>query len=284
MIIALLFFLGLCIGSFVCASVWRMHEQMDLADKKKLSKSEQQYQKDLSIAKGRSMCGHCHHELSAKDLLPLFSWLYLKGRCRYCKHSIGATEPLVELATAVLFVISYLAWPEDVSTAQGVFGLVSWLTVLSGFVGLTIFDIKWFLLPDKLVLPLTILGTVIVLANGFVFGEGLGYVANSVTGGALIAGVFYGLFQYSKGNWIGGGDVKIAFLLGLIAGSPLKAVFVIFFASVIGSIIAIPLLVTGKATKTSHIPFGPMLLLSTAIVVLFSGAIIRAYDMLFVIG
>jgi prepilin signal peptidase PulO-like enzyme (type II secretory pathway) len=284
MIISLLFFVGLCIGSFICASVWRMHEQMELADKKKLSSKEKRYQKDLSIAKGRSMCNQCHHELAAKDLVPLFSWLYLRARCRYCQHKISATEPLVEVATAVLFVVSYLAWPQDLDTAQGIFGLTSWLIVLSGFVGLTLFDIKWFLLPDKIVLPLTILGAVIVLVNGFVFGEGLVYVASSVTGGVLIAGIFFGLFQYSKGNWIGGGDVKVAFLLGLLAGSPLKAIFIIFLASVVGTIIALPLLITGKATKSSHIPFGPMLLLSTAIVVLFGDAIIRAYEMLFVTG
>src|SRR3712207_2755294 len=93
--LAFLFF-GLCLGSFVNALVWRIHEQDILREKERLSSADKQRLEKLSISKGRSMCMHCGHELAAKDLVPVFSWLYLRGKCRYCKHVIP-DSPVAEL-------------------------------------------------------------------------------------------------------------------------------------------------------------------------------------------
>jgi leader peptidase (prepilin peptidase)/N-methyltransferase len=283
MIIVMLFVLGACIGSFVCATVWRLHEQSNLAEKKKLSAADQKYSQDLSISKGRSMCGHCKHPLAAKDLVPLLSWLTLKGRCRYCKHPIGRLEPAAELVTALLFVASYLFWPLAWN-GQGIFDFVIWLLLLAGFVALSIYDFKWYLLPDKLVFPLTVLTVVKVIADVGVFGGGVSALMGPVWGALIIGGLFYGLFAMSNGRWIGGGDVKIAVMLGLIAGSPLKALMVIFFSSVLGMLASVPLLLSGKATRSSHIPFGPFLLAATTIVVLFGDAIAHVYEVSFIIN
>src|SRR5688500_7441747 len=95
---------GLCFGSFVSALVWRLHQQ---TAKKKLSAKQRQA---LSIVRGRSMCSPCRHELAWFDLLPLVSWLALKGRCRYCGKPIE-DSPWVEVLMAGLFVGSYLTWP-----------------------------------------------------------------------------------------------------------------------------------------------------------------------------
>src|SRR4051812_7602742 len=103
MIYAILVVLGLCFGSFVNALVWRIHEQAEQGSKKKPNKS---YIDKLSIRKGRSMCPHCRHELKALDLLPVVSWLALRGKCRYCGKPISVQYPLVELLTACLFVTS----------------------------------------------------------------------------------------------------------------------------------------------------------------------------------
>jgi len=115
MIIAVLVVFGLALGSFVNALVWRVREQTKEGSKKK---PDSKYLKKLSVSKGRSMCPNCHHELTAKDLLPVISWLGLKGKCRYCRKSISAQYPLVELATAGLFAASYLLWPEDINGGQ----------------------------------------------------------------------------------------------------------------------------------------------------------------------
>ena len=107
MIIVLLVVLGLCLGSFVNALIWRLHEQATATGKKKPDKK---YLARLSITKGRSMCSRCHHELAVKDLIPVFSWLSLGGKCRYCRKPI-ADNPLIEICMPLLFVASYIWWP-----------------------------------------------------------------------------------------------------------------------------------------------------------------------------
>jgi len=104
MIVVVLVVLGLCLGSFVNALVWRIHEQDRLTGKKK--KPHKKQLDRLSILHGRSMCPDCHHELKPKDLVPLFSWLSLHGKCRYCHKPISWQYPVVELLTAGLFVFS----------------------------------------------------------------------------------------------------------------------------------------------------------------------------------
>src|SRR5436190_6666628 len=108
MIFAVLAVLGLILGSFVNALVWRIHQQ-------ELGK------KNLPIVNGRSQCPHCHHVLAAKDLVPLFSWLYLRGKCRYCHQPISPMYPITELAMAAIFIILYAYWP------GGVYGAGQWV-------------------------------------------------------------------------------------------------------------------------------------------------------------
>ena len=98
-------------------------------------------------------------------------------------------------------------------------------------------------------------------------------VASILVGG----GIFFVLFKLSNGKWIGGGDVKLGYLIGAILGDPLKCVLLIFLASLIGTLVSIPLLITGKMKRTSHLPFGPFLIISAFIVVLFGSSLIQAY-------
>jgi prepilin signal peptidase PulO-like enzyme (type II secretory pathway) len=276
MIILVIGLLGLLLGSFVNAFVWRLHEQEQLKHKK--TKKAQQRLKDLSITKGRSMCVDCGHELAPQDLLPVFSWLYLKGKCRYCHKTISWQYPLVEIVTAALFVISYVSWPIGFQEL-GLFQFIVWLIFVVMFVALAVYDIRWFLLPDRVVLPLIVLAIfeVVTIAIGT---RSLAALYLPFLGALVIFGLFFGLFQYSKGEWIGGGDVKIAPLLGLLAASPLKGFMVIFFASLIGTLIALPMLIKSKNAITSKIPFGPHLLSATFIVVLYGDKIIHLYQRL----
>ncbi len=265
MIIIVLILLGLCLGSFVNALVYRLHEQ-----------SSKQTNKDLSILKGRSMCPNCHHQLALADLIPVFSWAALGGKCRYCKKPISWQYPLVELATSGLFVFSYIFWPSALITHFQVFIFALWLIFLVGFVALLVYDLRWFLLPDRIVFPLIVLAIVKLLAETVqqssfhvLFGGILAVLASS--------GVFYALFTLSKGKWIGGGDVKLTAALGLILGGPARAVLLIFLSSVLGSLVSVPLLLTGKARRDSHIPYGPFLIIATIICYLFGASIIAWY-------
>jgi len=202
MIIACLAILGVVFGSFVNALVWRFHEQAELVGKK--SKAACKRREELSVVKGRSMCPHCRHVLGAKDLVPVISWLWLRGKCRYCREKIP-DSPLVEIATGSLFAVSYVAWPYDLH-GSGLFQFVFWLVFLVGFVALAVYDLRWFLLPDRIVFPLIGLAVVEVVVIA-VWRHSLRDLGLPAAGAAFIFGLFWILYQVSKGNWIGGGDV-----------------------------------------------------------------------------
>ena len=264
-----LILLGLCFGSFVNAFVWRLHE---IETRKKLSKAEK---KELSIVHGRSMCVHCRHELAWYDLLPVLSWVSLRGRCRYCGKSIE-DSPVVELVTAVLFVGSYKAWPYGFTEAGwALFGL--WLVFLVGFVALMVYDLRWMELPNKVVYPLIGLAIAQVFLKAVVTNDLVGVISGAFMGFLIIGGLFYGLFQLSNGKWIGGGDVKLAFMIGPLVGGPLGAMIVIFFASLLGTLISLPLMAKNSLKVSSRIPFGPFLLLATIAVYLYGERIIDWY-------
>jgi len=276
MIVALVVLFGLILGSFVNALVWRLHEQDILHDKK--GKAAEKRREKLSITKGRSMCPHCGHELAAKDLVPLFSWLLLRGKCRYCKAPISWQYPVVELATAVLFAWSAFVWPYGLH-GVGLFQFVCWLLMLVGFMALAVYDLRWFTLPDRIVLPLTALGAVLVGVSA-VWVHTFSAVWQPVAGAAIIFGIFYVLYQVSGGKWIGGGDVKLAVVLGLLAATPAKAFLVIFAASLLGTLGSIPALIKGKKGLGMHIPFGPYLMLGTVLTVLYGTELINWYQSL----
>lgn len=264
MVIAILVVLGLCFGSFVNALVWRLHEGRDWVHE-------------------RSECVHCHHELAAKDLVPVLSWLMLRGRCRYCHKPISAQYPIVEAATAALFLASYAFWPYAFIGGQWVvFGL--WLVLAVGLMALLIYDLRWMMLPNKLVFPLTGVALLMQVANFFSDWKGWGQLLNVVLAVAVGGGIFYVLFQVSDGNWIGGGDVKLGFMLGLMVGTPSKSVLLIFLASVLGSLVSFPLLVNKKLGRKSTIPFGPFLIVAGVITVLLGTQIIHWYTHTLILG
>jgi prepilin signal peptidase PulO-like enzyme (type II secretory pathway) len=288
MIIVWLGLLGLVLGSFVNALVWRLHEQEELREQKaELSKKKGSQKKletldskleALSVTKGRSMCPSCHHTLTAKDLVPVVSWLALRGKCRYCKARIP-DSPLVELTTALLFALSYVSWPLAL-TGLGAVQFGFWLVFVVFFVALAVYDLRWFLLPNKLVFPLVALAGLQVLVVAVAEGSWAA-LWQPVAAAGVIFGLFYGLFQVSKGQWIGGGDVKLALALGLIVGTPVRAFMVIFFASLLGTLVSLPLLAQGKKGLKVHIPFGPYLLVATAVVVLYGADVVDWYTKLF---
>lgn len=273
MVIVTLLVLGLALGSFVNALVWRFREQELEAVKKKPNKK---YLNELSIARGRSMCTHCKHELGPWDLIPVMSWVWLKGKCRYCRKPISAQYPVVELVTAVLFVASYVWWPNAFSNEQIIiFGL--WLILLVGFMALTVYDLRWFLLPNRIVYPLAAIAGSMALIR-IVSAENPAHVfTQTLLAVAVGGGIFYVLFQVSAGKWIGGGDVKLGWLLGLTVGTPELSVLFIFLASLTGVAVSLPLLMSRRMKGDSIIPFGPFLIFGAIIAQLFGQAILVWY-------
>lgn len=268
MVIVILVILGLCLGSFINAYVWRMH-----------SKTKSGKLANLSIWHGRSMCPNCRHLLGAKDLVPIFSWLFLKGKCRYCKKPISFQYPLVELLTALLFSFSYIHWPY-LFNSEGTTLFIFWLIFITGFMVLTIYDLRWRILPNKIVVPLIFLALLQLFSQLIFFNAGLSLILGTFWGLLFSAGLFYFIFVISNGKWIGGGDVKLAIVLGLLLGGPMKAILMVFLASLIGSCISIFLISTKKLRRNSLIAFGPLLIAATVITYLFGTNIIVWYKSL----
>lgn len=260
MIVISLIILGLVFGSFINALVWRTHEKK-------------------SVMHGRSMCPHCRHELSAKDLVPLLSWLALGGRCRYCRQPISYQYPLVEAATASLFAVSYLYWPRDIGDSYEVayFGL--WLVSLVLMIAMAVYDLKWMLLPDKFNWPFVLSALLSVAVLGQIDTTLLG---RQVGGGVAAWTFFAALYYGSKGRWLGGGDVKYALGMGLWLGlgKVLVGVLAAFYAA---CLVVLPLLLMRIIQRRQPVPFGPFLIAGTIIAMIFGQDLIDWYKNTFLI-
>ncbi len=176
-------------------------------------------------------------------------------------------------------VVSYIWWPHGApgSILEGsIFSI--WALVVTGFLTLSVYDIRWYILPDKVILPLTVLGSILIGLIAIQQHSG-DILVGSAIGAITIFGLFYTIYQVSGGKWIGGGDVKLAILLGLLAGGFMQALLLLFLASSLATGYAVILSLSGKKklNRKLHIPFGPFLIAATVIVVLFGTDILDWY-------
>lgn len=258
MLIVILFFLGLCAGSFVNALVWRLHEGKNWIS-------------------GRSQCPNCDHPLSVRDLLPVVSWLSLKGRCRYCQAPIANHYPLIELLGGVWFASSFAAWPNLSSHGQLTL-LITWLIVSVGLLALLLYDHLWMILPSKIIYSSLLFAVAGRLA--YIFGwsgqvsHGLAMWALSVL---IASGIFFVLHEVSHGQWIGFGDVRLGLVTGTVLASPSLSTLMIFISSLIGVLAALPALFRRRRTLNERLPFGPFLIFATYITVLWGTRILDWY-------
>ena len=263
--IVFIFILGLLFGSFVNAFVWRLHEQQKTKSKKKL--------RELSILHGRSMCPHCGSVLAAPDLVPVLSWLALRGKCRYCKKAISWQYPLVELLTGAVFALSWTALAP--TTGQGYLVAFVFYVLLVLGMSLAVYDSKWYLLPTKLVVPFNVLAGVYVIAQAWQE-KNLQVAALAALAALVLYVVFRLIFEASKGRWIGYGDVRLAIGLGLLAGGVPQVFLLLFVASVLGTFVSLPTVLSRKNIQF-QVPFGPFLLLGAFVVALWGQWIIDWY-------
>lgn len=266
MVFVVLAALGLIFGSFVNALVWRLYQQ------------ERVKGKNLSILNGRSQCPNCHHELAAKDLVPVLSWLVLRGCCRYCRRPISPQYPIVELAMAVVFVTLYAYWP------GGVYGVGAWVLLITsmvasvGLLALLVYDLRWMLLPNKILYPTLMVAAAGRLIYIFTFEPRIWHALLVWLLSVLVAsGLFWAIFMVSRGQWIGYGDVRLGLITGTLLASPANSFLMIFLAAVLGSLAAAPSLLAGKSHLTSRLPFGPFLIVATWMILLAGDGIIDRY-------
>jgi leader peptidase (prepilin peptidase) / N-methyltransferase len=227
-----------------------------------------------SFVRPPSGCPHCGHRLGGLELVPILGWLLLKGSCRHCKAPISKLYPAGELATG----IGFAALPFILHDSR------EWIvayTLLSLLVILTVSDLKYRLLPNKLIYPAFICFLFLRLlvshplplyeyAIGFALGSGLL---------AVVAGVFE--FMMPGKQAMGGGDIKLMALLGLVLGAKL-IVFTLFVSSLLGILTGGGLIAAGKLDrKNGFLPYGPFIAAGAMIALVVGDRVISWYLGLF---
>lgn len=248
-----------------------------------------------SFLKGRSYCPHCKHVLTWQDLIPIFSFLILKGKCRYCHQKISWQYPLVELATGILFVSTLIYFFSKtsilVNSAMTELTSIYYLVIACFLIIIFVYDLKHYIIPNKVIYPAIAIAFLYQLFKiwdlGFVPNfefriSNFQTLANPLLSAFLASLFFLMIVLISQGKWMGVGDIKLAFLMGLILSFPniLVALFLAFF---IGAIIGIGLIIARKKTLKSEIPFGPFLVSGTFLALFFGQKILDWYLNLFLL-
>jgi leader peptidase (prepilin peptidase)/N-methyltransferase len=232
--------LGAIVGSFLNALLYRFNT-------------------GRSIAKGRSRCMNCAHELGARDLVPIFSYLLLGGRCRYCGTKISVQYPLVEAAAAVLSLFIYLEHPTILGYA---FWFVVWMILLF----IVVYDLRHTVIPWSA----SILLALLALLSLFVSLDTMPVILFtpnlwSLAAGPLLALPLFLLSLVSRGRWMGWGDAPLELSLGWLLGLSLGGT-AMMLAFWIGAGVGIVLIIFKKGlTMKSELPFAPFLVLGALI-------------------
>ncbi|MBI2612165.1 prepilin peptidase [Candidatus Gottesmanbacteria bacterium] len=226
----ILFLLGICIGSFLNVVSDRLPRGLTLG--------------------GRSRCDHCKKILGILDLVPVISYLLLSGKCRYCKRKIAWQYTAVEIVTGITFVILYIFFPLNLSFF---FRLILYSCLIAIFLA----DIKFRIIPDQLVILMGI-AAIMLRFWDVTFGW------EAILSGLALSFIFLILYLLTSGRGMGMGDVKFAFVMGLMLGFPVVIVG-FYVAFLTGALVSIILILGGKKRFGQTIAFGPFLVLATVI-------------------
>lgn len=260
MIFFLVLILGAVVGSFLNVVILRL-------------KSGEK------ISGWRSHCPHCRQDLAPADLVPIVSFIFCRGRCRYCRKNISWQYPLVEIATALLFGLFFwsnlnrlslsadpMSW---LNNSDFILAVIRDLVFASALLVIFVYDLRWYLILDRVTVPAMIFAALINLILGFTW--------QSLIAGAVIGGGFFALqFVASSGKWIGGGDVRMGVVMGLMVGWP-NILVALFAAYLIGALVAVTLIIGKRKKAKSQLPFGTFLALGTIVAMLWGQDIINWY-------
>lgn len=247
-----IFIVGSCIGSFLNVLIYRIPIGMD-------------------FKKGSSICTTCKHPLKWYDLFPFFSWIFLGGKCRYCKAKISAIYPIVEGITGALFVLAYAYGCNFNFTLT----LLGYCVICSALVVTFCIDYKHMFIPDSMWITIFIGGIIIYVDNIIHSGFDKNELISRLVGTVLVSGLFL-LITFIKKDSVGGGDIKLMAAAGFALGwkNVLLALIVAGFAG------TFYLLITNSLKKSDmkkEVPFGPHLAIGIAVALFFGDALLKWY-------
>ena len=255
-----LFILGLSFGSFISVIIERIHAG------------------EKGIFLGHSKCPSCHHRLSTLDLIPLVSYIMLKGTCRYCKKNFSSHYFYLELFTAVVLTNLYFQHPFLIETGTGIietsgaialfFAAKSILSLI--MIAIFFYDLKYLEIPN--IFLYAFIG--VALISSLILGEP---TIISMLMALVISMIFFGgQILVSKGEWLGEGDLYIGLGMAILFGWQLLLVALII-SYLIGGITASILLLTKKVQRKSKVPFAPFLVLGAFITMIAGNEILSSY-------
>ena len=242
-------FFGLAAGSFINAWIWRARE-------------------NLAIVASRSMCPHCRERIVWRDNIPVISFILLRGRCRHCRCRISWQYPAVEIVTALLFMAAAYFFPAE--SAHASLRLVSHWIILLLLTFTFVYDLRYGeILDQATAIPALILLPVSLWAGWQSWSSlFIGILAGS--------GLFLALYLLSRGAWIGGGDVRLGFFMGVILGWP-RILVALLLAYVLGAGVSLVLIVLRQKTMRSTTPFGTYLAIGAVTSLFFGQRLIDWY-------
>jgi leader peptidase (prepilin peptidase)/N-methyltransferase len=234
------FLFGLCIGSFLNVLIYRLPLEM-------------------SVSKGFSMCPDCNHRLHWQDLFPVFSWLFLRGRCRYCQKPISPRYMAVELLTACLFLAVWFAYGLTWATIGN-------MAVVAILIPVIFIDAKHMIIPNELPIALVVVGIYfcIMVPEPGLIARLIGVVVIAVPL-SLIALV-------SGGRAMGGGDIKLMAAIGLCLGWQMTLI-----SFIIGTFVGCIFAVVIQRKLGGQVAFGPYLAAGIIFCLFFGGYILDWY-------
>ncbi|MEI6288005.1 MAG: prepilin peptidase [bacterium] len=251
-----IFIFGLIIGSFLNVVILRLNN-------------------GEKISGSRSHCPHCQKVLSPHELWPVISFILQKGKCKNCKAKISWQYPLVELSTALLFIlVSYVYWGnigiDFLSDSwQSYLPWLRNLFFVCVLVVIFVYDLRWQLILDKVTLP--------AMAIALIVNLWLGYGFKNLLLGMLVAGGFFlAQFLISGGRWIGGGDIRMGALIGLMLGWP-NTLVALFLSYVIGAFFGVCLMILAHKDGQTKVAFGSFLAVGTIIALLWGTQIMNKF-------
>ncbi|MBW6441793.1 prepilin peptidase [Patescibacteria group bacterium] len=256
------------------------------------------------IVFGRSICDFCKKNLKVKNLVPMFSFLFQKGKCSFCGEKLSFYYPFSEFFTGAVFMLAgYLSGFVNSVDYQSAFILLYYIIVFSFFVAMFLTDIKYYLILDSLIIP----AVVFVFLSSVVFrgidlinlhrqlsNDSLGvyllrtdYFTNHVMyslkdfgfvllGASIISLFFLFLIFITRGRGMGFGDVKLGFLIGLVNGFPLS-IIAIFLGFILGAVYSVSLIFMKKKSMKDTIAFGPFLIMGSLLTFLFGSSLWHWY-------
>ena len=244
----IIFILGLLIGPFLNVCIYKIP-------------------KEESIAYPPSHCYSCGKRLRSLELIPVLSYIFLRGKCKGCGSRVSLRYPMIEVLTAIIFLLLYREMGLRIS-------LYFHILLASILICVAFIDLDYQIIPDVLVLLGFGAGLLYKIVAFLYKWPSVGFLDGIY--GLLLGGGFCLLIAILSNGGMGGGDIKLMAMLGFWFGLR-SIIFIALLAFIVGSIVSVALLLTSIKTRKDFIPFGPFIVASTYIALLFQQGLMQWY-------